>query len=46
MGGGGGSNSGSPAITPASTTYTITLTGKDSVNTSITASTTFTLLVN
>ncbi|MBB5343992.1 S53 family peptidase [Tunturibacter empetritectus] len=46
-GGGGGSKPGTPpAVTPNATTYTLTLTGKDSVNSSITASTTFTLTVN
>ena len=43
----GGSGSGTSATPPANTaTYTITLKGNDSVNTSITASTTFTLTVN
>jgi subtilase family serine protease len=46
-GGGSGSNTGtSPTPPSSSTTYSITLTGKDSVNTSITASTTFSLTVN
>jgi subtilase family serine protease len=45
-GGGGSNTSTSPATTPTATNYTITLTGKDSVNSSITASTTFTLTVN
>ncbi len=51
---GGSSNSGSGSTTPPTatpppatiSTYTLTLTGTDSVNTSITASTTFTLTVN
>ncbi|NYF89359.1 S53 family peptidase [Tunturiibacter empetritectus] len=46
-GGSGGNNPGTPpAVSSNATTYTLTLTGKDSVNTSITASTTFTLTVN
>ena len=47
-GGGSGGNNASTSPTPPSspTSYSITLTGKDSVNTSITASTTFTLTVN
>jgi hypothetical protein len=46
-GGGGGNNTGTSSTPPSSTTnYTITLTGTDSVNTAITASTTFTLTVN
>lgn len=48
--GGGGSNTGTSTTPPtpptSSTSYSITLTGKDSVNSSITASTTFTLTVN
>ena len=44
-GGGGGSASGLPNTTPSATTYTLTLTGTDSVNTAITASTTFTVTV-
>jgi Pro-kumamolisin, activation domain len=49
--GGGGNNTGTPttgtSTTPSSSTtsYNVTLTAKDSVNTSITASTTFTLTV-
>lgn len=45
---GGSGNSTTPPSTPPSitTTYNITLTGTDSVNTAITASTTFTLTVN
>ena len=44
---GGGNNTGTSTTTPSSSTnYTITLTGKDSVNPGITASTTFTLTVN
>jgi len=54
VGCGGSSNSGSGSSTPPPTTpppattanYTLTLTGTDSVNTSISASTTFTLTVN
>ena len=48
----GGNSAGASTTTPPTTTassptnYTITLTGKDSVNTSITASTTFTLTVD
>jgi hypothetical protein len=46
-GGGGGNNTGTSTTTPNSTvSYSITLTGKDSVNSSIAASTTFTLTVN
>jgi hypothetical protein len=46
-GGGGGNNAGTSPTPPTNTTsYNITLTGRDSVNTSITASTTFTLTVN
>ena len=45
--GGGGNNSGTPAPPPSSSTsYSLTLTGTDSVNSSITASTIFTLTVN
>jgi hypothetical protein len=43
--GGSGNNTGTSATTP-STNYSIILTGTDSVNASITASTTFTLTVN
>ncbi|HEY6414117.1 MAG TPA: protease pro-enzyme activation domain-containing protein [Edaphobacter sp.] len=48
--GGGGNNTGTPTTgtstpPPSSTTYNLTLTAKDSVNASITASTTFTLTV-
>jgi hypothetical protein len=51
IGCGGGGNStgatGTTSTTPSTTTsYTVTLTAKDSVNTSISASTTFTLTVN
>jgi hypothetical protein len=42
--GGGGNNTGTSTTPPSS--YSITLTGKDSVNSSITASTTFTLTVD
>jgi Pro-kumamolisin, activation domain/Bacterial Ig-like domain (group 3) len=48
-GSGGGSSSGGSGNTtppPSATTYTLTLTGTDSVNTAITASTNFTLTVN
>ena len=45
-GGGGNNTSTSPTPASSSTSYSVTLTGKDSVNTSITASTTFTLTVN
>jgi len=47
-GGGNAGNNTSTSPTPpsSSTSYSITLTGKDSVNTLITASTTFTLTVN
>jgi subtilase family serine protease len=46
-GGGGGNNAGTSPTPPSSATnYIVTLTGRDSVNTSITASTTFTLTVN
>lgn len=45
--GGGGSTTGTTkTTTPTSTSYTLTLTGTDSVNSAITASTTFTLTVN
>jgi subtilase family serine protease len=45
--GGGANNSTSPPpATPSATTYTVTLSGTDSVNTTITASTTFTLTVD
>jgi hypothetical protein len=49
-GGGGGSNSNpttptTPTTPSTATTYSLTLTGTDSVNTSLTASTTFTLTV-
>ncbi len=44
-GGGGGNNGGSSSPPSTTTNYTITLTGTDSVNASITASTTFTLTV-
>ena len=49
--GGGGNNTGPSATAPTSppasaTNYTVTLTGTDSVNGLITASTTFTLTVN
>ncbi len=45
--GGGANNSTSPPpTTPSATTYTVTLSGTDSVNTAITASTTFTLTVD
>jgi Pro-kumamolisin, activation domain/Bacterial Ig-like domain (group 3) len=46
---GGGNNTsatGTTSTTPSTTSYNFTLTGKDSVNSSITASTTFTLTVN
>jgi Pro-kumamolisin, activation domain len=44
--GGGGNNTGTPTPSPSTTTsYNVTLTAKDSVNSSITASTTFTLTV-
>jgi subtilase family serine protease len=42
----GGTSSGTPTPSVTATTYTMTLTGKDSVNSAITASTTFTLTVN
>ena len=47
-GSGGGSSGGTGNTTPPpnAMTYTLTLTGKDSVNTAITASTNFTLTVN
>ena len=48
-GGGGGNNTGIPATppsTPTAPSYSVTLTGTDSVNASIAASTTFTLTVN
>jgi hypothetical protein len=45
-GGGGNNTSTSPTPPSSSTSYSIALTGMDSVNTSITASTTFTLTVN
>lgn len=45
-GGGGGNSAGSSATTPSSISYNVTLTGKDSVNSAITASTNFTLTVN
>jgi Pro-kumamolisin, activation domain len=45
-GGSGNNTSTSPTPPSNSTSYSVTLTGKDSVNTSITASTTFTLTVN
>ena len=46
-GGGGANNSTSPpSATPSATTYTVTLSGTDSVNNAITASTTFTLTVD
>jgi hypothetical protein len=49
-GGGGANNTGTSTTTPSTpsntTTYSITLTGTDSVNSSISASTTFTLMVN
>jgi type IV secretory pathway VirB2 component (pilin) len=45
--GGGGSNSTNPPVTTSkATTYTLTLTGTDSVNGAIAASTTFTLTVD
>jgi subtilase family serine protease len=47
--GSGGSNTGTsttPPSTPSTANYSLTLTGMDSVNTSISASTTFTLTVN
>jgi subtilase family serine protease len=45
--GGSGNNTGTSPTPPSnSTTYSVTLTGKDSVNTLITASATFTLTVN
>jgi subtilase family serine protease len=44
-GGSSGSASGLPNTTPSASTYTLQLIGTDSVNTSITASTTFTLTV-
>jgi hypothetical protein len=44
--GGGGSNTGTSPTTPSTANYSITLTGTDSVNSSITASTTFSLTVN
>jgi subtilase family serine protease len=43
--GGGSSSTPPPTTTSSATTYTLTLTGTDSVNTAITASTTFTLTV-
>jgi hypothetical protein len=47
IGCGGGSNSTNPPVTtPKATTYTLILTGTDSVNQSIAASTTFTLTVD
>jgi subtilase family serine protease len=45
-GGGGNNTSTSPTPPSSSTNYSIALTGTDSVNTSITASTTFTLTMN
>lgn len=49
-GGGGGASNSNPTTTPppnaATTTYTLTLTATDSVNTTISASTNFTLTVN
>jgi hypothetical protein len=44
--GGGAKSTSPPATTPTATTYTVTLSGTDSVNTTITASTTFTLTVD
>jgi hypothetical protein len=45
--GGSGNNTGTSPTPPSNlTSYSVTLTGKDSVNTSITASTAFTLTVN
>jgi hypothetical protein len=44
--GSSGNGNGGTTPTPAATTYTLTLKGMDSVNTSITASTTFTLTVD
>jgi hypothetical protein len=44
--GGGAKSTSPPATTPIATTYTVTLSGTDSVNTAITASTTFTLTVD
>jgi hypothetical protein len=44
--GGGSKSTGQPPTTPTATTYTVTLSGTDSVNTAITASTTFTLTVD
>jgi hypothetical protein len=43
---GGANNTGTSTTTPSPANYSITLTGTDSVNASITASTTFTLTVN
>jgi hypothetical protein len=44
--GGGAKGTSPPATTPTATTYTITLSGTDSVNNAVTASTTFTLTVD
>jgi hypothetical protein len=44
--GGGAKSTSPPAPTPTATTYTLTLSGTDSVNTAVTASTTFTLTVD
>jgi Bacterial Ig-like domain (group 3) len=45
-GGGGASSTSPPVTTPTATTYTVTLSGTDSVDNTITASTTFTLTVD
>jgi hypothetical protein len=44
--GGGGKSTSPPPTTPTATTYTLTLSGTDSVNNAITGSTTFTLTVD
>jgi subtilase family serine protease len=44
--GGGASSTSPPVTTPPATTYTVTLSGTDSVNTAIAASATFTLTVD
>jgi hypothetical protein len=44
--GGGGANSTGTGTTASATTYSLTLSGTDSVNNAVTASTTFTLKVN
>jgi subtilase family serine protease len=45
-GGGGASSTSPPVTTPTATTYTLALSGTDSVNNAVTASTTFTLTVD